>query len=102
MIKNEINQFKKQESASLRSLANIGSVTEKKLNQIGIFSRQEFLARDPYEVFATLREKVDPTLCRCALALVVGAKRGLPWHQITKVTAREYEKRHPGHQWGKC
>jgi predicted flap endonuclease-1-like 5' DNA nuclease len=51
---------------SLRQLANIGPVTEKKLKQIGIFSRKEFLARDPYEVFATLREKVDPTLCRCA------------------------------------
>ena len=87
---------------SVRRLPNIGSVTEKKLNQIGIFNRKEFLARDPYEVFETLREKVDPTLCRCALASVVGAKLGLPWHQITKATAREYEKRHPGHQWGKC
>jgi len=87
---------------SLRQLTNIGSVTEKKLNQIGIFSRQEFLARDPYEVFAILREKIDPTLCRCALASVVGAKLGLPWHQITRTTAREYEKRHPDHVWGKC
>jgi len=90
------------ETGSLRSLANIGSVTVKKLNQIGIFSREEFLARDPYEVFATLRAKVDPTLCRCALASIVGAKLGLPWHQITRVTAKEYEKRHPDHQWGKC
>jgi len=89
-------------TVSLRQLTNIGPVTEKKLNQIGIFSREEFLARDPYEVFATLREKVDPTLCRCALASVVGAKFGLPWHQITRNTAREYEKRHPDHIWGKC
>ena len=89
-------------TASLRSLANIGPVTVKKLNQIGIFSRDEFLARDPYDVFATLREKVDPTLCRCALASIVGAKLGMPWHQITKATAKEFEKRHPGHVWGKC
>ena len=87
---------------SLRQLANIGPVTAKKLNQVGIFSREEFLAHDPYEVFAALQEKVDPTLCRCALASIVGAKLGLPWHQITKASAREYEKRHPGHVWGKC
>lgn len=88
--------------ASLRSLTNFGAVTVRKLNQIGIFSREEFLARDPYEVFAVLRDKVDPTLCRCALASIVGAKLGLPWHQITRTTAKEYEKRHPDHVWGKC
>jgi hypothetical protein len=87
---------------SLRSLANIGPVTEKKLNQIGIFSKEDFLRRDPFEVFTVLRRDVDPTLCRCALALLVGAKLGQPWHQITKVSAREYEKRHPDHRWGKC
>jgi len=87
---------------SLRRLTNIGPVTAKKLNQIGIFSKEDFLRRDPYEIFENLRQQVDPTLCRCALALIVGAKLGLPWHRITKTTAREYEKRHPGHVWGKC
>jgi hypothetical protein len=87
---------------SLRSLPNIGAVTEKKLNRIGIFAADDFLSRDPYDVFSELRQKVDPTLCRCALALVVGAKLGQPWHLITKATAREYEKRHPDHRWGKC
>ena len=88
--------------SSLRSLANIGRVTENKLKRIGISSREEFLRRDPYEVFDVLRREVDPTLCRCALALIVGARLGLPWHQVTKASAREYEKRHPGHLWGKC
>jgi hypothetical protein len=87
---------------SLRSLPNIGAVTEKKLNRIGIFAADDFLSRDPYDVFSELRQKVDPTLCRCALALVVGAKLGQPWHRITKATAWEYEKRHPDHLWGKC
>jgi hypothetical protein len=89
-------------SRSLRSLPNIGAVTAAKLNRIGIASRGDFLRRDPYAVFHELRAKVDPTLCRCALALIVGAKLGLPWHRITKASAREYEKRHPGHVWGKC
>ncbi|HEX7503222.1 MAG TPA: TfoX/Sxy family DNA transformation protein [Acidobacteriota bacterium] len=86
----------------LTSLANIGAVTESKLKRIGIRSAEDFLRRDPYQVFAELRQKVDPTLCRCALALIVGAKLGQPWHRITKASAREYEKRHPGHVWGKC
>jgi hypothetical protein len=91
-----------QAPRSLGSLPNIGAVTEKKLNCIGIFSAADFLSRDPYEVFSELRQKVDPTLCRCALASIVGAKLGRPWHRITKASAREYEKRHPGHVWGKC
>jgi hypothetical protein len=86
----------------LRSLANIGKVSEKKLNRIGIFDAEDFLRRDPYDVFAELRQKVDPTLCRCALASIVGAKLGQPWHRITKATAREYDRRHPGHVWGPC
>ncbi|MBN2345229.1 MAG: TfoX/Sxy family DNA transformation protein [Candidatus Aminicenantes bacterium] len=91
-----------RQANSLCSLLNIGRVTEKKLNAIGIFSRDEFLSRDPYEVFETLRREVDPTLCRCALAGIVGAKLGRPWHQVTKASAREYERRHPDHVWGKC
>jgi hypothetical protein len=87
---------------SLESLPNIGGITADKLRQIGINSKREFLKRDPYRVFDELREKVDPTLCRCALAGIVGAKKGAPWHKITKDSAREYEKKHPKHVWGKC
>jgi nucleotidyltransferase/DNA polymerase involved in DNA repair len=89
-------------SDSLESLPNIGKVTADKLRQVGIASKREFLKRDPYKVFDELREKIDPTLCRCALAGIVGAKKGVPWHKITKDSAREYEKKHPKHVWGKC
>lgn len=92
----------KKQPASLRSLPNIGPVSEAKLKRIGISSREDFLSRDPYEVFDELRRKVDPALCRCALASIVGAKLGQPWHRITKASAREYERRHPGHVWGPC
>ncbi|MEW5900508.1 MAG: helix-hairpin-helix domain-containing protein [Acidobacteriota bacterium] len=98
--------FKKKMPAraadSLESLPNIGETTARKLRQIGITSKKEFLKRDPYGIFDELREKVDPTLCRCALAGIVGAKKGVPWHKITKDSAKEYEKRHPRHVWGKC
>jgi len=101
-LKTAKNPPQKKRERPLRSLANIGTVTEKKLNQIGIFNAEDFLCRDPYRVFTELQKKVDPTLCRCALALIVGAKLGLPWHQVTKAAAREYEKRHPEHEWGPC
>ncbi len=87
---------------SLLSLPNIGPTTAAKLSQIGITTKEEFLRRDPYRIFDELRRKVDPTLCRCALAGIVGAKKGVPWHTITKQSAKKYEKKHPRHVWGKC
>lgn len=87
--------MKKAKASSLRSLINIGPKTEKNLQAIGIATADDFMARDPYEVFAKLRQNVDPTLCRCALASLVGARLGMPWHEITKDAAREFEKRFP-------
>ena len=86
----------------LTDLPNIGKTTAAKLEKIGIRKAEDFLKRDPYEVFHELRRKVDPTLCRCALAGIVGAKTGEPWHRITQRTAGEYVKRHPRHKWGPC
>ncbi len=86
----------------LTSLRNIGAVTASKLERIGIRTADEFLARDPYEIFDELRKKVDPTLCRCALAGLVGARESKVWHTVTRRSAAEYEKRHPRHKWGPC
>jgi nucleotidyltransferase/DNA polymerase involved in DNA repair len=86
----------------LIDLPNIGKTTALKLEKIGILTAEDFLKRDPYDVFHELRQKVDPTLCRCALAGIVGAKTGKPWHKVTKSAAAEYEKRHPRHKWGPC
>ena len=88
--------------SKLTGLPNIGKTTAARLEKIGVRTPEDFLKRDPYEVFHELRRKVDPTLCRCALAGIIGAKTGEPWHKITKKTAAEYERRHPGHGWGPC
>ena len=92
----------KKGPAKVTDLPNIGKTTAAKLERIGIRTADDFLKRDPYVVFQTLRKKVDPTLCRCALAGLVGAKTGRPWHEVTKAAAAEYEKRHPRHRWGPC
>ena len=89
-------------AGKVTDLPNIGKTTAAKLEKIGIRTKEDFLKRDPYDVFHKLRAKVDPTLCRCALAGIVGAKTGEPWHRITKNTAMEYKKRHPRHTWGPC
>jgi DNA transformation protein and related proteins len=94
--------MKKKQSDSLQSLPNIGKMTEEKLKKIGIKTAKDFLKRDPYKVFTELLYKVDHTLCRCALASIVGAHKGVPWHKITKETAKIYSKRNPSHKWGKC
>ena len=87
----------------LESLPNIGKISALKLKKIGINTAEEFLERDPYEVFEELLTKVDPALCRCALASIVGARFGKQWHKITKETATEFQKRYPNHTWkDKC
>ncbi|RPJ55222.1 MAG: competence protein TfoX [Acidobacteria bacterium] len=93
---------KKNDTEKLESLPNVGRVIAGKLRKIGIRTVSEFLERDPYDVFDELRTEADPELCRCALASIVGARYGVKWHQITAESAREYERRHPGYQWGKC
>lgn len=92
----------KQKNNLVSSLPNIGPTTAKKLNKIGIVTIDDFLCRNPYEIFAELLEKVDPTLCRCALASIIGAHIGQPWHKITKQAAKEFERLYPTHYWGNC
>ncbi|MBN2267521.1 MAG: TfoX/Sxy family DNA transformation protein [Candidatus Babeliaceae bacterium] len=91
----------KQQSQRLESLTNIGRLTARKLQTIGILTVDDFLARDPYEVFEELRAFVDPSMCRCALACLVGAHHSIVWHKIRKEATAEYEKRYPKLK-GKC
>lgn len=92
----------KKTKSELISLLNIGKVIAGKIEKIGIMSVDDFMSKDPYEVFEKLLKEVDPSLCRCALASVVGAHINAPWHKITKQTATEFIKRHPRHKWPKC
>jgi len=88
--------------SKVSTLPNIGKVIEGKLNRIGINSAEEFLTRDPYEVFEELLRKIDPTLCRCALASIVGASKKEKWHLVMKEAVEKFEKKHPKYQWENC
>ena len=84
--------------SALTTLPNIGKVTAAKLRGISIATAEEFLARDPYEVFTALLSQ-DPTLCRCALSGIVGAHRGLKWNLVMEEAVNEFAKRRPSHKW---
>ena len=92
----------KNKGRKLTDLPNIGRTTAVMLEKIGILTAEDFLERDPYDVFHELLMKVDKTLCRAALAGLVGAKTGQTWHKVSKESAAEYQKRHPGHRWDPC
>jgi hypothetical protein len=92
-----------QSSNSVETLANIGPDMGRKLRSIGIETRQQFLRRDPYRIYAELLVKVDPSLCRCVLASLVGAKKGVKWHLVTQEAAAQFQRKYPHHEWAnKC
>jgi hypothetical protein len=92
---------KSKQGTSLLMLTNIGKITAAKLQKIGITTAEDFCSRNPYEVFNELLHKVDPTLCRCALACIVGARMNVRWNEIRTVAAKEFEKQYPK-TYAKC
>ncbi|MEA3493494.1 MAG: helix-hairpin-helix domain-containing protein [Candidatus Margulisiibacteriota bacterium] len=88
--------------SELTTLPNIGPEIAKKLKKLNIMTKRDFMSEDPYYIFFMLLKKVDRTLCRCVLASIVGANLGVPWHEVTKDSAKQYEKLHPRHKWGPC
>ncbi|MDD4351963.1 MAG: TfoX/Sxy family DNA transformation protein [Candidatus Gracilibacteria bacterium] len=79
--------------SNLTDLPNIGKGIAAKLERIGIPTKEEFLKRDPYQVYEELKLKLDPGLCICALASLVGAKQGIVWHAIMEEVKAEAKKR---------
>jgi hypothetical protein len=69
--------------SELKKLKNIGARTVKSLNEIGIFSVEEFFATDEIELYKKLRAKnPNKDICICALWQIVGAKLDLPWFEL--------------------
>jgi hypothetical protein len=81
--------------SQLQQLINIGPKSAAGLEKLGIYTIEEFLSRDPYETFNLLKSEVDPTLCTCALATIIGAHAGVKWNKILKMAVHEYKRRYP-------
>lgn len=82
----------------LTQLVNIWPKIADRLLKIWISTPEEFMEKDPYEVFLTLK-KVDPSLCRCALSAIVGAHKGVRWHSLRGEAIEEFQKRYPKEEW---
>ena len=79
----------------LCKLPNIWPKIADNLIKIWIATPEEFLAQDPYEVFHQLKMKVDPNLCRCALASIIGAYKGIKRNLIREEAIKTYGQRYP-------
>jgi hypothetical protein len=79
---------------NLTSLVNIGKSMETRLNGLGIHTAEEFLARDPEDLYFLL-EKSEPNLHLAVLACFVGAHTGTSWHYIYKEVKADFLRRHP-------
>ena len=79
----------------LCKLPNIWPKIADNLIKIWIATPEEFLAQDPYEVFHQLKIRVDPSLCRCALAGIIGAHKGIRRNLIREEAVKTYEQRYP-------
>lgn len=84
----------------LQELLNIGPGVEGQLYLIGIKNKDDFLGREPVDIFDEML-KINPTLPKPLLASLAGAKENVSWHLIYNDVIREYEKSHPGHVWSK-
>lgn len=89
----------KHKGKKLTTLKNIGKTTAQMLERIGITTADDFLVRDPYDIFHELTQKVDPTLCKCFLSGLVGARENRLWHKVVEEAVKTFQKKYPYHQW---
>jgi len=75
----------------LSKLPNIGKLSEKKLNQVGIFTKEELFTLGSKEAFKRIR-KIDAGACLNMLYGLEGAVQGVRWHNLSKETKEDLKK----------
>lgn len=65
----------------LRNLKGLGIRSEEMLSQVGIYSVEDFMASDPFEVYKKLKEKVPGTSLN-ALYAMIGAQENRHWKEV--------------------
>lgn len=70
-------------------LTNIGPGLERLLREIDITTAEEFLDRDPEELYTKLEES-RPGLHLAVLASFIGAHTDTPWYFIYHKTKKDY------------
>lgn len=72
----------------LRDLKGFGPKSEDILAQVDIHSVDEFMAIDPYELYANLKEKVNGTGLNSIYA-IIGARDNLHWQEVSRTRKEE-------------
>ena len=66
----------------IAKLKNLGPKSAEKIVAVGVSSVDDFLASDPHEIFARLKE-ADPRASKNYLKAMIGAQRGISWQQVS-------------------
>ena len=63
------------------SLKGLGPKSIKMLNTIGITSYQQFMEKDPYDIYAKLKKEF-PDLSMNMLYALIGAQEDIHWQEV--------------------
>lgn len=75
----------------LTDLINISKVSERKLNEVGIYTPEELRKSGAKKTFMMLREK-DPTACLSMLYGIYGAIKNIRWCDLSDETRENLKK----------
>ncbi len=67
----------------LRDLKGLGPKSEEMLAKLGVLSVDEFLVRDPFELYVSLKEKT-PSVGLNMLYAMLGAQEGVSWQEVAR------------------
>ena len=71
----------------IRNLNGLGPQSEKMLQQVGIQSVEDFMRRDPYNLYQQLHKKGLANLN--FLYAIIGAQEGVHWQEIARTRRTE-------------
>jgi len=72
----------------LRDLKGFGPKSEKILAQVNIYSVEEFMETDPYELYAHLKKTVKGTGLNSIYA-IIGAQEDMHWQEVARTKKAE-------------
>ena len=67
----------------IRDLPGLGSKSEAQIQSVGIADLEAFLATDPFEIYARLKQQQIPTSLNMLYALI-GAQEGVHWQVVAR------------------
>jgi len=68
---------------AIRDLMGLGPKSEAQLADVGIFTVEQFLAADPFDLYAQLKSKQANSSLNLLYAMI-GAQENIPWQTIAK------------------